>query len=97
MKLVAAVAFATLIASPALAQSYNPDIGSGNLMQGPAAQGAPLVASARSRFTAHRHARGTIASRSAHRLYLYSGGFEGGDPDPNIRFQLHRESEQGRW
>ena len=29
--LVAAVAFATLIASPAFAQSYDPDIGSGNV------------------------------------------------------------------
>ena len=28
--LVAAVAFATLVASPAFAQSYDPDIGSGN-------------------------------------------------------------------
>ena len=29
--LVAAVAFATLVASPALAQSYEPDVGSGNI------------------------------------------------------------------
>jgi hypothetical protein len=25
------------------------------------------------------------------------GDIAGGDPDPNIRFQLHRESLQGRW
>lgn len=30
--LVAAVAFATLVASPAFAQSYDPDIGSGNVV-----------------------------------------------------------------
>jgi hypothetical protein len=30
--LVAAVAFAMLVASPALAQSYDPDVGSGNIV-----------------------------------------------------------------
>jgi hypothetical protein len=32
-KLVAAVAFAALIASPALAQSYDPHLGSGNIVR----------------------------------------------------------------
>jgi hypothetical protein len=32
--LVAGVAFATLVASPAFAQSYDPDVGTGNIVQG---------------------------------------------------------------
>ena len=73
MKLVAAVALATLIASPALAQSYDPDIGSGNIVPPPGAQWAPSVASGRNHFAAHRHTRGKVASRPAQRLYLSSG------------------------
>jgi hypothetical protein len=34
-KLVAAMVFATLIASPALAQSYDPSVGSGNIASAP--------------------------------------------------------------
>jgi hypothetical protein len=32
-KLIAAVALATVLASPAFAQSYNPDVGTGNIVQ----------------------------------------------------------------
>jgi hypothetical protein len=65
-KLMAAVAFASVIASPALAQSYDPDIGSGNIAPWVYAPAAPhqLYLSAPFRngrhHARHRHAgRGT--------------------------------------
>jgi len=40
-KLFAAVALATVIASPAFAQSFDPSVGSGNIAHQPSDQGAP--------------------------------------------------------
>jgi hypothetical protein len=106
--LVAGLAFATT--TPSLAQSYDPDIGSGNIVPsyGQTAQWgvtygarnayariAPRVArSGRNAYA--RRASGAAAFRSWN-LYNKEDNVVDTDPDPNIRFQLHRESLQGRW
>ena len=56
-KLIAAAAFATVLASPALAQSYDPDFGSGNIAP-------PLYAQA-PRSASHAHARANYNSLAA--------------------------------
>jgi hypothetical protein len=92
-KLIAAAALATVLASPALAQSYDPDLGSGNI--------TPPVYAQAPRATDHAYAR-------AHRNSLDAFARVGGgtvmpdgavatDPDPNIQFQLNREAEEGEW
>jgi hypothetical protein len=89
---LAAVALATIIASPAFAQSYDPDLGSGNIaaqVTAPALRSTPYVG-AHGAYAQVPH-RGPVAGHSFNRN---RGAF---DPDPNIRFQLNRESEQGRW
>jgi len=61
--LIAAVAVATVVASPVLAQSYDPSVGSGNLNSAPyrtnqTAQGStPYDARAQTRVLARRHYR----------------------------------------
>jgi len=45
-KLLAAVVLATVLSSPALAQSYDPSIGSGNLNAAPYRSGQPIQSSA---------------------------------------------------
>jgi hypothetical protein len=59
-KLIFAVAFASIVASPALAQSYNPDVGSGNIAQSTYAPAAPPQSYAEAPFG---HARGAQAGR----------------------------------
>jgi hypothetical protein len=83
---VAAAALATLIASPAAAQSYHSSVGSGNIAH-PVLTPAPTI---------ERH---TVAPRAARqgRIYLYSGDTVRNARDPNLEFQLHRESQQGEW
>jgi hypothetical protein len=87
---LAALAFATLIASPAVAQSYDPSVGSGNI--------AAQVTAPRS--TPYVGARGAYA-QVPHGAPLAGHSFNRNrrsfDPDPNIQFQLNREAQQGRW
>ena len=89
---IAAVALATIIASPAFAQSYDPSVGSGNI--------APQVSAPVYRSLPYVGAHGAYA-RVPHNAPLVGHSFNGNsrsfDPDPNIQFQLNRESEQGRW
>jgi len=84
--LAASVALATLVASPAFAQSYHSSVGSGNIAH-------PVLA------PAPRIETRTVAPRAARqgRLYLYNGNTVGNVRDPNLEFQLHRESQQGEW
>lgn len=81
-KLVIATALAVVLASPALAQSYDPDLGSGNVRPQGAAQHLKL-----------HNALGAYAQvPNGSRVIVESSG-----ADANLRFQLNRESEQGRW
>jgi len=101
-KMIFAAAFLA-IASPAFAQSYDPSVGSGNLV-GPVAaahttHAAPRVyLGAESAYTrvipgSRHHRAGAPAAAFAGPLYDQSGHAVGTDPDPNIRFQLRREAD----
>jgi len=116
-KFAATVALIALVASPALAQSYDPDIGSGNIAPNASAPGpqgfgayarAPYPAGfgrhvqlyqgglgARAQVAPGGHAFRSSAAPGV--VYDRQGHFYGADPDPNIRAQLRRESEQGEW
>jgi hypothetical protein len=91
--IIAALALATAIASPAFAQSYDPSVGSGNLTaqyNAPAAQQLKLHNSVLGAYA--RVGNGApVVGRSIQR----QDGFRAYDPDPNIRFQLNREAEEG--
>jgi hypothetical protein len=92
-KLIIAAAFATLLASPAFAQAYNPNVGSGNVVPPPAGfasttgYGAFAYAPARS-----EHLRGVHAQAMARDAVEQDGQTIGQDPDPNVRLQLRRDA-----
>jgi hypothetical protein len=98
MKKVILVAAALVMASPAFAQSYNPDIGSGNIAPDPA---APTVFQ-RAEGAYARVVPGTSRGRAViaptttavHDEY---GRVIGADPDPNIRLQLRRGADSIEW
>ncbi len=105
--LVAGLALVT--ATPSLAQSYDPSIGTGNIVPfygqapqvGVAQNGASAYARivprvSRSARNAYARVPAAAASQSWN-LYGEPDGLAGTDPDPNIRLQLHRESLRGRW
>jgi hypothetical protein len=92
-KLITAAALATVLASPALAQSYDPDIGSGNIAP-------PVYAQApRSAYDAFASVpdNGLGASARVNHGSVMPDGAAARDPDPNIQFQLNREAEEGEW
>ena len=97
-RLLTIMAVLTVVATPALAQSYDPDVGSGNIAANPAAVSNQTASSAR-----HQDARSAFArvlpgaTVSPNVVYGEQGNLVGTDPDPNIRFQLNREAEQGEW
>ena len=106
--LVAGLALVT--ATPSLAQSYDPDLGSGNIAasSGQTAQwgAAQNGRSAYARIVPRdsRGARNSYArvvpganAFQSWNIYNQQADVVGTDPDPNIRFQLYRESLQGRW
>jgi hypothetical protein len=93
-RLLTTMAVLTVIATPALAQSYDPDVGSGNI--------APSYGQTARRSVNHdaRSAFARVlagATVSPNAVYDEQGNLVGADPDPNIRFQLHREAEEGEW
>ena len=89
-KLVTAAALASFLVSPAFAQSYDPDVGSGNV--------APPPGYARTSVEHLRDGRGLYLSAPHAFTRADRRAMEvGSDPDPNIQFQLHRESQQGEW
>jgi len=90
---ITAAALATVLASPAFAQSYDPDVGSGNI--------APPVYAHAPRAADQAHARAPQDSlgafaRVGHGTVMWDGDVAR-DPDPNIQFQLNREAEEGEW
>ena len=111
--MVAGAWLAVAMATPSEAQSYDPDLGTGNIVAYPvpaaAAQGA-RNAYARFERPGARSARvanartspampGISPAMPGFRAFnsVGPGSAAGSDPDPNIQFQLHRESLQGRW
>ena len=102
-KLILSAALAALLTTPAFAQSYNAGYGSGNVIDQPALEhgrssvsGTESFASVPPRASA-RHARNTRTEQIApssdpYAVYDESGDYAGRDPDPNIRFELHRDN-----
>jgi hypothetical protein len=92
-KLILGAALAGLLAAPALAQSYDPDYGTGNTMAMPQAWQGQTTGSAFAPATMDR-LRGiraqALPSASADPVYAY-GHYVGTDPDANIRLQLRRD------
>jgi len=97
MKKVILVAAAMMMASPAFAQSYDPDIGSGNIAP---AQAAPTVfqgaqgAYARVLPGTSRGRAFVAPTTAVHDEY---GRVIGADPDANIRLQLRRGADSVEW
>jgi hypothetical protein len=88
--IIAAVAFATLIASPASAQSYDPSVGSGNITHARAPTLQLKLQGASAAYAEAPNGGRALIHSSATR----NGG---GAADANLRFQLNREALQGRW
>jgi hypothetical protein len=102
-KLLIGAALTAMLASPAFAQSYNAGYGSGTIIDQPALEHGGSTASAGEAFAAvpprvsARHARNTRAEQAVspndpYTVYDESGDYAGRDPDPNIRFELHRDN-----
>src|SRR5262245_46649560 len=97
MNKIILVAAALVMASPAFAQSYDPDLGSGNIAP---AQAAPTVfpgaegAYARVLPGTSRGRAFTAPTTAVHDEY---GHVIGADPDPNIRLQLRRGADSVEW
>jgi hypothetical protein len=87
--LILAAVLATLAGSTAFAQSYNPQYGTGNVL--PFAYAPADRSSANS---AYAQETGSVATRSPHSMTGFGGAIVD-DPDPNIRFQLRREAQEG--
>lgn len=105
-KLLMGAAFVALLASPAFAQSYDPDYGTGNVLNVPAAEaaggngfGSYAYAPAPRHLTRHERAMRaqayapadeTIGAGDPDTVYAY-GQYKGRDPDPNVRLELRRD------
>jgi hypothetical protein len=109
-KMILAAVLATLAGTPAFAQAYSAGYGTGNIAPNvtPAnpdgifrypAQHSGRVAYTRSAHEAYaqaparafaRDVTGSVVSRANTDEF-----YKGTDPDPNIRFQLHREEQEG--
>jgi hypothetical protein len=95
--LLATAALVQLMAAPAAAQSYDPHLGSGNIVgayQGPYQAPALRAPAVRPGNPYSAFARTPGANGSP---VIIRNGAVGTDPDANIQLQLQRESEQGRW
>jgi hypothetical protein len=94
-RFLAAMAIATAISSPAFAQSYDPDLGTGNVAPAPVAyadtaSGANAFAQAPRTVAKHHQ---TELNRSD--AVTDEAGNVQADPDINIRSQLQREDNSG--
>jgi hypothetical protein len=99
-KLLIAAGFAVMMTSPALAQSYGPGFGTGNVINLPALEhggffagnpsaGAYAYASENPTARGVRNAQALSPNDSD---TVYEGGqYVGRDPDPNVRLQLRRD------
>ena len=102
-KLLLSAALTAMLASPAFAQSYNAGYGTGNVINQPALEHGGSTASAARPLLLRRRASAPVtrAIRVPSRPYrrtiptpsmTSSGDYAGRDPDPNIRFELHRDN-----
>jgi hypothetical protein len=93
--LMIAAAFATLIGSSAFAQSYDPDMGSGNVVATPYAYTPASEQAGHGGNEAFAQAPADAVSvRPSRPIANFDGAVES-DPDRNIRFELRREAQEG--
>lgn len=92
-KLILSAALATLVASPALAQSYTGSLGTGNIVPPGNYQASRTdvgtTGFARGAY-AYEPARGAFAYEAAPGAVYDHGEYRGADPDPNVRLELRR-------
>ena len=94
-RFLAAMAIVTAISSPALAQSYDPDLGTGNVAPAPVAY-ADTTAGADAFAQAPRPvAKHTQSELNQSNVVTDEAGNVEADPDINIRSQLERENNSG--
>ena len=101
MKKVLFAAAALVLATPAFAQSYDPSVGSGNLVQSQASrpgvymQYAPQSAyGAFAQVPSRAQARASRAiQQSPFTVYDEYGHVIGADPDANVRLQLRKDAD----
>jgi hypothetical protein len=106
MKTMLLAAAALFIAAPAFAQSYDPEVGSGNIAP---AQAAPVYQGAHGAYQGAQGAQGAYArvptgtrvpgaripgaSPAPNAVYDEHNNVIGADPDPNVRLQLQRDHD----
>lgn len=87
-KLIMAASLLTALASPAFAQSYNPNLGSGNLVPAPGGVYGEPWSAAGSRMPGY--AARAYAQPESEAVFA-EGRVVGHDPDPNVRLMLRRD------
>jgi len=87
-KLVAVAAFGLVISSPAFAQSYDPDLGSGNLTYSPEGYVPGFDRGYGGAYA--RVVPGGPAPYWSTPLYDQYGNYIGTEPDPAVRHRRHR-------
>jgi hypothetical protein len=98
-KFLVAAAFVTVIAAPAFAQSFDPDVGTGNVIPfayAPQANHGGNDVYARSSAKS-AYAQAPVATDSQSMAVSANGKVVGYDPDPFIRLMLKEEAERGQW
>ncbi|WP_068022377.1 hypothetical protein [Rhodoplanes sp. Z2-YC6860] len=108
-KLFATVALVTVLATPALAQSWDPDVGSGNIAPAPYGEsqnGSSIYQNEgfNARAEAPRHmsrVRHAAKAKTLHKTSMnasdsvyFDGQNVGADPDINVRAELQRDNEE---
>jgi hypothetical protein len=89
-KLILSAAFAAMLASPAFAQSYNPQYGTGNTFNEPAREMSNGFGGGAQAFAQAPDAVSDQGLHAGPAVYAF-GHYVGTDPDPNIRVQLERD------
>ena len=98
MKTMLLAAAALFIAAPAFAQSYDPEVGSGNIAP---AQAAPVYQGVHGAYQGAQGAYARVptgtrvpgASQAPNAVYDEHGKLIGADPDPNVRLQLQKDND----
>ena len=102
-KLISTVALVTVLATPAFAQAWDPDVGSGNIAPPPYGEtlnGASIYQNdgmnARAeapRRAVRAHHAGKTSAKASKSVY-FDGQKVGADPDISVRAELRRDNEE---
>jgi hypothetical protein len=101
--LLSTVALVAVLATPALAQSWDPDVGSGNIAPAPYGetlngssiyQNEGFNARAEAPRAMHRHRSHMSARPTASKSVYFDDQKVGADPDVNVRAELQRDNEE---